>query len=132
MSGISYYRPYYTKENIIALCELFASLSSDDISSRPDLLDAYKKTYKLKLGVEVGLKTAAYITEKSLQDKLELEDWQKPLTPEQKRLNAYIKYQKNLPLCSQDEIDLAYSYMYDQNLMDPEMKEEWEKKFRGY
>lgn len=80
-------------------------------------------TMKLELGLSQGSYTAT--PRVTVAEKLGFSE--SDLSPAAKREAAYMTYRENPSLCTQYEIKLARTYMYENGMMTPQEAEEFEK-----
>lgn len=140
-----YFRPYLTLEELEAIAALLdkENRASIENNTRIDqsLYSAWKKIMKLKVTATVGITQPVYegtglgkkgAKRESFKESLMLEEGS--ISPEEKRKNeimakrfkAFQKWEKTPEFCNEDELELARTYRYENNLMD---KEEVDKMF---
>ena len=114
------YRMTFNAQEIHYLHQLIKSEMRPELQNIAGSLDRYFKTFlfKLNLGTVAVSHTASQ--KQSLEDQLGMTD------PSTRRAAAFGKFKLNPALCTPDEITLAKTYMYENNLMTEEEEREFE------
>ena len=114
------YRLSFTEQEINYLHQL---VCTDPSSATKDLQDRLHRYFKLmKTKLEIGAVSAAFTSspKKSLEEKLGM------LDPVEAREAAYLKWQTNPALCTEEEIQKAKTHMYENDMMTAEEEEAFE------
>lgn len=114
------YRLSFTEQEINYLHQL---VCTDPSSATKDLQDRLHRYFKLmKTKLEIGAVSAAFTSspKKSLEEKLGM------LDPVEAREAAYLKWQTNPALCTEEEVQKAKTHMYENGLFTESEEEEFE------
>lgn len=122
MSMQEKYRPSLTAQEIQYIIDRCDSDQRDETTGMSVALSSKLQIFALKM--KLGLTTSAYVAapKQSMEEKLGLEDGPA------KRLAAYSKYSKLPSLCTPQEVALAQTYQYENNMMTPEQENEYENR----
>jgi|LauGreDrversion4_2_1035121.scaffolds.fasta_scaffold869448_2 hypothetical protein len=117
---ISKYRPTLTAQEIAYMIERCDADARDETAGLSVALGSKLKIFAMKM--QLGIVSSAYVSapKQSLTDKLGFD------TPESKRLAAFEKHSKLPSLCTPEEIKLAQTYRYENNLMTPQEEADYE------
>lgn len=114
------YRLSFTEQEINYLHQL---VCTDPFPATKDLQDRLHRYFKLmKTKLEIGAVSAAFTSspKKSLEEKLGIID------PVEAREAAYLKWQTNPAICTEEEIQKAKTHMYENDMMTAEEEEAFE------
>lgn len=98
-------------------------------ASSPVAVSVRSKLQLLTAKVNLGLTKPAFIT--SPKEDIMNQLGESNQTPAQKRESAYIKYHSNPAACTDEEVKLAKTYMYNNNMMTATEREAYEEEFFG-
>jgi hypothetical protein len=124
MALIPKYRPVVTEQELAYIIERCEADTREETTGISVALSSKLKVFAMKM--QLGISSAAYVSSprESLASKLGLEDT--PVTPERKRLAAFDKWSSLPSLCTPEEIKLAQTYRYENNLMTPQEESDYE------
>lgn len=123
------YRPSLTIEEIQLILVMLDTMTNMDT-----VVKLRAKLRILLTKVDLGVANPAYTTDPKpgLLSRLGMgQEDDVAMSPQQKREAAYIKYKGMPSSCSDYEVDLAQTYMYENNMMMPEEREAYEIKYFG-
>jgi hypothetical protein len=124
MSAQEKYRPSLTAQEIAYIVERCDADQREETTGISVALGSKLKVFAMKL--QLNLVAPAYIAsaKKSLEERLGLDDTS--TSPERKRLAAFEKYSKLPSICTPEEISLAQTYRYENNLMTDQEESDYE------
>ena len=116
----SKYRPTLTAQEIAYIIERCDSDSRDETAGLSIALGSKLKIFAMKM--QLGIVASAYTAapKQSLTDKLGF------ASPDAKRLAAFEKYSKLPSICTPQEIALAQTYRYENNMMTTQEESDYE------
>lgn len=114
------FRPYLTGLELLALIKLLKE-SKEELQESKELRNTLKNLEFFALKIDSGFVSSALEVERkiSIEESLGLESspTKNSIKPELLRLQAYNKWCKNPESCTQKEIDLAFTYRFENDLL---------------
>lgn len=117
------FRPAFTKQEIQYIIELCNLDKRPHVTEMAFTIAARLKIFALKADLHIISPAFNSTPKQSLEEKLGMAF----VTPAERRAAAYEKWKHNVALCTDDELRLVGTYMYENGLMTPEQEADYER-----